>query len=99
MSHISLVLLGAGLTYVGVLLGIARERARKPKPAKDPDPVCGCNHNLAMHDPANGQCHERVEVTTYEDFRSRNWKWVTCPCRQYVGPQPLPHPGGAVDHR
>jgi len=86
-----LVGLGAVLAYGGVLLGIARERARKPKSPKPPrprEPICGCGHDLAMHDPADQRCHERAKLMTYESPMRETWKLIPCPCRQYSGPRP-----------
>lgn len=91
MSNALLVLLGAVIAYSGVLLGIARERRRRPEPPKTPDPICGCEHDLAMHDPETNRCHHEERVAR---FRESDNKFIgyyqgTCPCRQYVGPRPI----------
>jgi hypothetical protein len=83
------MLTGGGLVLAGLLIGrFAPVRRRSPK---SPKPVCGCRHELAYHDPATGECHGMKTV----DKHNRYGEWigeeqVTCTCRQYDGPTPLP---------
>jgi hypothetical protein len=55
-----------------------------------PEPICGCEHHLSLHDPTNGGCSGKArEGLKYTNGRMTNWNWIPCPCKQYVGPQPL----------
>lgn len=76
-------------------LGFIAGRNRRPRRIKPVRPVCGCEHELAYHDPASGQCHKLVKGKEIkwddEDPRyARGWERVQCQCRRYTGPQPLP---------
>jgi hypothetical protein len=84
------MLTGGGLLAIGFLVGrFAPARRRFPQPLK---PVCGCDHELAYHDPATGTCHGTVkEPTRYDEYGDAiAYKTVQCTCRQYDGPTPLP---------
>lgn len=72
-----------GLAIIGAY-GLGRLR-RTPRVAKDPKPVCGCTHHLSMHDPTTNQCHATRQVNDYGEPT----RFVTCTCRQYVGPKPI----------
>lgn len=59
--------------------------------SKDPEPICGCDHHLAMHDPKTHGCHD---VIVRREMHNPNGKYIgkqltPCTCRQYVGPQPV----------
>ena len=78
---------------VGVLLGRFLPNRRKgPKPPKPVQPICGCTHHRAHHDPDTGACHASVKVPSRYDSAGNTtaWKYDPCACRQYSGPQPLP---------
>lgn len=83
------LLAGGGLVALGWLAGrFAPSRPRLPKP---PKPICGCDHELAFHDPATGECHGTNGVDRYNPRGT--WvgeEQVRCTCRQYDGPTPLP---------
>lgn len=73
---------------IGVLLGRFLPNRRKgPKPAKSPEPICGCGHHHSHHDPATGKCHSLMKVP---GTMSQDSYHTDCTCRQYSGPQPLP---------
>jgi hypothetical protein len=87
------MLTGGGLLAIGWAVGhFAPTRRRTPKPPKLPRPVCGCNHELAYHDPANGACKAAVSVASrYDSYGDPvAWKQAPCACQQYTGPTPLP---------
>jgi hypothetical protein len=79
---------------VGVLLGRFLPNRRKgPKPRKQPEPICGCDHHHSYHDPKTGECHGLVQgdPVRYNEYdRPMAWEQVQCSCKQYSGPQPLP---------
>jgi hypothetical protein len=81
-------LLGGGVVAAAERL-LPRRALRQPKV---PEAICGCEHHLSMHDPKTGACHAQVE-TDEEIFTHDNrflaYKVAQCPCRHYVGPQPL----------
>lgn len=55
----------------------------QPESYQDPKPICGCEHHHCFHD-ENGCGH------TYNWYDINIWKIVTCGCKRYTGPQPLP---------
>lgn len=82
------MLAGGGLVALGFLAGRFAPARRRPQ--KPPKAICGCDHELAFHDPATGECHGTVEV---DQYRSGYWigqDQTRCTCRQYDGPTPLP---------
>lgn len=73
---------------IGVLLGRFLPNRRKgPKPAKAPQPICGCSHHHSYHDPATGTCNSLMKVP---ETGSRLSHHEPCTCKQYSGPVPLP---------
>lgn len=67
-------------------------------------PVCGCGHNFSFHDPQTGKCHATARQATKwerdegydpgydepeDEMVAVEWETVPCPCRRYVGPEPL----------
>lgn len=87
------ILEGGICVLVGILLGRLWRRDSKGR-GRDPQPVCGCKHHYSMHDPETGRCHGKVngKPTTYGEWSSRPiaWEQVSCTCRRYSGPEPLP---------
>ncbi len=83
------MLTGGALVAAGAVLGrTLPARRRTPKP---PKPVCGCDHGLAFHDPATGECHGTNDVDRYNKYgECVGYEQVRCTCRQYDGPTPLP---------
>jgi len=75
---------GALILLAGMALGAVLERLRK-RPRRPSGPTCACGHELAFHDPASGRCH--AEWWIHKNVRDH---LVKCPCRRYVGPEPLP---------
>jgi hypothetical protein len=71
------------------LPGRKRHKLPKPKPA-----MCSCSHELSFHDPETKHCHAQVRHKTKEIDTplggNATWEQVQCPCRQYIGPEPLP---------
>jgi hypothetical protein len=79
------------LVSVGVGFTLGR-KARKSPAVKEAAPlalVCGCEHELAYHDPSTNQCHDTVSGTPV--FKGGKWAVprVQCTCRQYTGPRPI----------
>jgi hypothetical protein len=76
---------GAAILVAGVLIGRV---ARLRRSNRAPEPVCGCGHHYAMHDPATSVCH-----ATFARELFQNGKYVgnrtPCNCRVYTGPQPV----------
>lgn len=66
--------------------GIEDRRKARARELRGPDPVCGCKHHLSFHDAETGQCHEQVLVKAPGQERKER---VACPCRRYIGPEPL----------
>lgn len=89
------LLTGGGLLVVGALIG----RAVRPRPARDPGPVCTCGHGYGQHE-QGGKCVSKVERTNYgPGYSVLGTEWVPCPCLSYDGPEPLPRvwtPGGGL---
>lgn len=74
---------GALILLAGILIGrFAPARRRKPKPVKDPKPICGCGHHRSFHEDG-GACKERVYLGIAEGHKP-------CTCRHYVGPEVYP---------
>jgi hypothetical protein len=88
------VLIGMGFAVLifvsGLTTGIFLRR-RPPQPLLSPQPICGCTHHNALHDPETGECHGTVEEpskwNSYGDPIS--FKVVSCTCRTYIGPVPV----------
>ncbi|MFB7722789.1 MULTISPECIES: hypothetical protein [unclassified Nocardia] len=77
------LLIGAGLVGGGWALGRFGSRpAKKPAVATA---LCGCGHDLAVHDRESGQCHGETFRNTGVGIKA----WVPCNCRRYTGPTPL----------
>ncbi|WP_242910242.1 hypothetical protein [Actinomadura terrae] len=80
---------------------IKRHRLGIPLPPEPrPDPICGCLHHLAFHDPRTGRCNGTApEATKWKDDPYGQkvpiaWKTAPCPCLRYVGPE---QPADAAD--
>lgn len=74
---------GALIAVVCFLLGVAVRslpaRRKGPMPSAPPDPVCGCGHHRAMHDP-------KKAMECAVEFGHK----MKCACCSYSGPEPLP---------
>lgn len=80
------LLVGAGIFAAGLLAGWPlgrRDRARRRDP--ELEPICGCGHHRAQHDPETSQCHKLVNIA----LRGYTPKFQQCTCQQYVGPEPI----------
>jgi hypothetical protein len=80
---------GAALLGIGLLAG---RRNRAPRKPDKQSYICGCDHELAFHDPSTGECHGKVRGNPlkYDTFREPTaWEQVQCSCRQYDGPPNL----------
>ncbi|MBF6135934.1 hypothetical protein IU501_23360 [Nocardia otitidiscaviarum] len=88
MDPISLVV-GAGLLGAGWIMGrFGHRAARKPAShAPAERAVCGCGHDLALHDREAGQCH--AEYMRKVGYGGGMREWARCACRRYTGPTPL----------
>lgn len=78
--------LGAALVGGGWVLGRFGSRSGKqPKQLAAATALCGCGHDLAVHDRESNRCHG-------ETFRKNGHglkEWANCNCRRYTGPTPL----------
>ncbi|MBB5917302.1 hypothetical protein BJY24_006214 [Nocardia transvalensis] len=77
------LVVGAGLVGVGWACG--RAGRRRARAAEVSPSLCGCGHELALHDREQGSCHA-------ETFRKTGYgmkAWSGCQCRRYTGPAPL----------
>jgi hypothetical protein len=80
--------------FAGLGVGAWMGRTRQPKPP--PEPICGCRHPLALHDPATNRCHaidrkEGAPVRYYANGAPSAYGYTDepCQCRQYSGPKPV----------
>jgi hypothetical protein len=79
----ALILL-AGILIGGVGVRVLDRFPRTPS-QKAIKPRCSCNHAPSFHDPKTGRCHYAwTERLNYHDTE------LTCTCRRYDGPEPLP---------
>lgn len=78
------LIVGAGLLGGGWVAGrVSRRRAaQQPQPV---DALCGCGHNLALHDRESGDCHAESMRKTGYGIK----EWARCGCQRYTGPTPL----------
>lgn len=77
------------LGFAGLcILGVPRLRT---KPIPNPSAaLCGCGHDLAVHDPETSKCHAQIERPHYrKDGYHNGNEYVACPCRVYTGPRPI----------
>jgi hypothetical protein len=87
------MLAGAFILAVGILAGRLLPGRRPPALPGQPEPVCGCGHHYAEHDPETGECNvsERGEPVKWGGSgRAVKWEWLDCTCVRYSGPEPLP---------
>ncbi len=77
-----------GMYLFGVQVG---RRQKVPLPPVMPELKCGCEHELAMHDPSTSRCHDDSEVRSKYNARGVHigYETIACPCRQYTGPKPI----------
>lgn len=83
-----LLLMGAG----GIRKEIERRHQRKLEITQGPQPICGCKHHYAYHNPKTGGCAavSKTPVKWDDDFGSpTKWQHLPCTCQRYVGPEPL----------
>ena len=84
------LLAGGGLVAISYIAGVISGRIRRRITIdKDPDPICGCNHHLAMHDERTGRCSETVKTPSKYNGGGNAiaYEYMPCTCRRYVGPQ------------
>ncbi|MFE3193290.1 hypothetical protein ACFXHA_30105 [Nocardia sp. NPDC059240] len=84
IDPISLVV-GGALVGGGWLAGRFGSRRKKPEAATFSPAVCGCGHDLALHDRAAGHCHAENFRKTGNGLKA----WARCNCQRYTGPTPL----------
>jgi hypothetical protein len=83
MDPVSLVT-GAAILIAGVLIGrVGRRTARRQ--GSDPQPICGCTHHRALHEPDTGRCRGENRQGNWLD----GWRHVKCTCQRYSGPVPI----------
>ncbi|MEU6583257.1 hypothetical protein [Nocardia sp. NPDC046763] len=83
IDPISLVI-GGALVVGGWLAGRFGSPRTKPGTAAGPA-VCGCGHDLALHDREVGHCHAETFRKTGMGLKA----WARCNCQRYTGPTPL----------
>ncbi|MFI5776706.1 hypothetical protein [Nocardia sp. NPDC051570] len=76
---------GAGLVGIGWASGRFGRRTTRRSQVELQPPLCGCGHDLALHDRAEGVCHAEIVRKDRVGLR----EWVRCNCRRYTGPTPL----------
>ena len=84
------LLTGGGLVAISYISGFISGRLRRRTSIqKDPEPICGCDHHLAMHDERTGRCSEMVRTPSkYNGVGAPiAYQYLPCTCRRYVGPQ------------
>lgn len=81
----------AGGVYDRVKKSLAERRQARERALNGPDPVCGCRHHLAYHDPKEGRCYAVVKGKRSRDGEADAAAAapLQCPCRRYAGPEPL----------
>lgn len=73
---------------------VAKEEAAR-RAIEGPDPICGCGHHHAYHDPREGDCRQFVKTAVewgediYGDESVTRWEAKKCPCARYSGPEPM----------
>ncbi|MFJ2774108.1 hypothetical protein [Streptomyces sp. NPDC087300] len=79
------------LTSLAKLI-VKHRREDRRRALNGPDPMCGCGHHLAFHDPSEGVCHAPAQVPVAWDWTGDPSKFEErrCSCRTYAGPEPLP---------
>ncbi len=88
------VIVGAIIGFALIRMGDRRRRATAPQPVTAPK--CSCGHGLNYHDPETRSCHATVQgrFMNHYDPEGRSLgranELLTCPCRQYIGPDILP---------
>lgn len=93
INSVILLLIDALVIFVSIGVGMRWHAAvlshRQPKSAPAPNFICGCQHELAYHDPATNVCNQIIEKGHYAEKKGVGAVWVTellqCPCRQYTG--------------
>ncbi len=90
------MLIGAAIAAGGVTLGrLLPAGKRPPRPRKPPEPVCGCECDLAFHEPdgdgGGTRCHGMHEVPAPRPDYDTPYHYteVPCTCKQYTGPRIL----------
>lgn len=64
-----------------------RDRARAQHMGTQP--ICGCKHHHAFHNPSTGHCKEKSRFRTGTDRNGYGiYTLIDCPCQQYSGPMP-----------
>lgn len=82
------MLVGAAVLVVGWAVGRISRAPRSD--ARPPSLICGCDHQLAMHDPQTNRCHRVISAPVWNDHEEMFIdEQVQCPCRQYTGDKPV----------
>ncbi|MFI6871010.1 hypothetical protein [Nocardia sp. NPDC050406] len=84
MDPISLIV-GAGLVGVGWVVGRFGHRMARGKAEGTSPALCGCGHDLSLHDRKAGECHAEYRRKSPWGYK----EWARCGCRHYTGPTPL----------
>lgn len=88
MEPLSLIV-GAALLGIGWVIGRFGHRASRAKAISGSAAMsmCGCGHDLSLHDRQAGECH--AEHMRKVGMGTGMKEWARCGCRRYTGPTPL----------
>lgn len=88
IGDVALLLVDTACLLVAATAGavVHARRAGRPERPRDPNLMCGCEHELAYHDPATRVCSATETVrngsTVYREIVQ------ACPCKVYTGDLP-----------
>lgn len=85
----TVMLEGGAIALAGVIVGRFLPGRRRKK-VKQPQPICGCTHHYAVHDPKTRKCNSSVKVAKHLGGAFQGYEYKGCACLQYTGPEPLP---------
>lgn len=82
---------GAALVTLGWLVGyLTGRRAARRRHDAPQQPICGCSHHRAVHDPKTGECRASVKQGRWDKYGNHTgYNHVACACQGYVGPEPI----------
>jgi hypothetical protein len=74
----------------GIGVGRITRKRKAPKPYKEPEPICGCEHHFSYHDEEGCHGTHRLWIGSRAGDNGSDYVVRQCGCKQYTGPQPLP---------
>lgn len=82
----------AAMVWAPVLVWSLKSGRKRRRKGEEPEPICGCEHNLAFHT-SEGICKAQRQRWLGTDSRGNSqYDIVDCTCQQYVGPIPMISP-------